>query len=129
MRLRARRRSVSICVSPGPLVPIPPPSRSRWLHSPRMRARLYSSCASSTCSVGAALHELADDRYACRSQQLAELGDIIALAQRAYAKSSLARAARALRLALSPLDAARCGRERTAAIAASLHPAPSLVAS
>src|SRR5258708_2370141 len=51
MRLRARRRSVSICVSPGPLVPMPPPSRSRWLQRPRMRAMLYSSCASSSpCS-------------------------------------------------------------------------------
>ena len=55
MRLRARRRSVSIWVSPGPLVPMPPPSRSRWLHRPRMRARLYSSWASSTWSLPSAL--------------------------------------------------------------------------
>src|SRR5439155_10350108 len=77
----------------------------------------------------AALHELAGDRYACRSQQLAELRDVIAVAQRAHAKRALARPPRALRLALSPLGAARCGRQRTAAIAASLHPAPSLVLS
>src|SRR2546430_1597460 len=42
MRSRARRRSVSICVSPGPRVPMPPsmrpaPRRSRWVHRPRMR--------------------------------------------------------------------------------------------
>ena len=30
------------------------PRRSRWVHSPRMRARLYSSCASSTCSLPSA---------------------------------------------------------------------------
>ena len=35
--------------------------------------------------MSAALHELADDRHPCRSQQLAELGDVIALAQRPYA--------------------------------------------
>ena len=38
----------------GPRVPIPPPSRSRWVHRPRMRARLYSSCASSTWSLPSA---------------------------------------------------------------------------
>ena len=63
MRSRARRRSVSICDSPGPRVPMPgppagppapAPRRSRWVHSPRMRARLYSSCASSTCSLPSA---------------------------------------------------------------------------
>ena len=55
MRSRASRRSVSIWVSPGPLVPIRrPPRRSRWVHSPRMRARLYSSWASSTCSLPSA---------------------------------------------------------------------------
>jgi hypothetical protein len=78
--------------------------------------------------MGAALHELSHDRYACRSQQLAQLGDVIALAQRAHAESSLARAARALRDVLSPVGAARRGRKRTAAVAASLHPASSLVA-
>ena len=35
---------------PGPRVPTPPPSRSRCCHMPRMRGRLYSSCASSTWS-------------------------------------------------------------------------------
>ena len=55
MRRRARRRSVSSCVSPGPRVPTPPPSRSRCCHIPRMRGRLYSSCASSTWSLPSAL--------------------------------------------------------------------------
>ena len=59
MRSRARRRSVSICVSPGPRVrarvPIPPSRRSRCVHSPRMRARLYSSWASSTWSLPSAV--------------------------------------------------------------------------
>ena len=60
MRLRARRRSVSICDSPGPRAPMPgcaalAPRRSRCVHSPRMRAMLYSSCASSTCSLPSAL--------------------------------------------------------------------------
>ena len=55
MRSRARRRSVSIWVSPGPRVPMPPPMRSRWVHSPRMRARLYSSWASSTWSLPSAV--------------------------------------------------------------------------
>ena len=59
MRSRARRRSVSIWLSPGPLVPMPPsirpaPRRSRWVQSPRMRAMLYSSWASSTCSLPSA---------------------------------------------------------------------------
>ena len=54
MRSRASRRSVSIWDSPGPRVPMPPPSRSRWVHRPRMRARLYSSCASSTWSLPSA---------------------------------------------------------------------------
>jgi len=55
MRSRASRRSVSIWVSPGPRVPIPPPSRSRCDHRPRIRARLYSSCASSTWSFPSAV--------------------------------------------------------------------------
>ena len=54
IRSRARRRSVSICDSPGPRVPMPPPRRSRCVHSPRMRARLYSSWASSTWSLPSA---------------------------------------------------------------------------
>ena len=59
MRSRASRRSVSICDSPGPLVPMPPsmrpaPRRSRCVHRPRMRARLYSSWASSTWSLPSA---------------------------------------------------------------------------
>ena len=59
MRSRASRRSVSIWDSPGPRVPMPPsmrpaPRRSRWVQSPRMRARLYSSWASSTWSLPSA---------------------------------------------------------------------------
>ena len=59
MRSRASRRSVSIWLSPGPLVPMPPsmrpaPRRSRWVQRPRMRAMLYSSWASSTCSLPSA---------------------------------------------------------------------------
>ena len=50
-RVRARRRSVSSWLSPGPRVPTPPPRRSRCCHMPRMRGRLYSSCASSTWSL------------------------------------------------------------------------------
>ena len=49
------RRSVSSCDSPGPRVPTPPPRRSRCCHMPRMRGRLYSSCASSTWSLPSAL--------------------------------------------------------------------------
>ena len=55
MRRRASRRSVSSWVSPGPRVPTPPPRRSRCCHMPRMRGRLYSSCASSTWSLPSAL--------------------------------------------------------------------------
>src|SRR5206468_3371906 len=53
-RRRARRRSVSSWDSPGPRVPTPPPRRSRCFHRPRMRGRLYSSCASSTWSLPSA---------------------------------------------------------------------------
>ncbi len=42
-------------LSPGPRVPTPPPRRSRCCHIPRMRGRLYSSCASSTWSFPSAL--------------------------------------------------------------------------
>ena len=55
IRRRASRRSVSSWDSPGPRVPTPPPSRSRCCHMPRMRGRLYSSCASSTWSLPSAL--------------------------------------------------------------------------
>src|SRR5439155_1043149 len=55
MRRRAMRRSLSSCDSPGPRVPTPPPRRSRCCHMPRMRGRLYSSCASSTWSFPSAL--------------------------------------------------------------------------
>lgn len=49
--LRMSRRSVSICDSPGPLVPIPPPSLSKCDHCPAKRGIRYSTCASSTCSL------------------------------------------------------------------------------
>ena len=55
MRRRISRRSVSICVSPGPRTPMAPgeplrpPRRSRWLHWPLRRGRRYSVCANSTC--------------------------------------------------------------------------------
>ena len=55
IRRRAMRRSDSSCDSPGPLVPMPPPRRSRCCHMPRMRGRLYSSCASSTWSLPSAV--------------------------------------------------------------------------
>jgi len=44
------RRSVSSCDSPGPLVPMPPPSLSRWLHCPAKRGKRYWCCANSTWS-------------------------------------------------------------------------------
>ena len=42
-------RSVSICVSPGPLMPIPPFWRSKWVHKPVNLGNKYWYCASSTC--------------------------------------------------------------------------------
>ena len=45
-----RRWSVSSCDSPGPRVPMPPPSLSRWLHWPASRGSRYWCWASSTCS-------------------------------------------------------------------------------
>ena len=46
--LRIRRRSVSSFFSPGPLVPIPPPSLDKEARRPTRRALLYRSCANST---------------------------------------------------------------------------------
>ena len=51
IRRRIRRRSVSSCVSPGPRVPIPPPSRDKATPAPTNRGSRYSSCASSTCNL------------------------------------------------------------------------------
>ena len=48
--LRIIRRSVSTCVSPGPRVPIPPPSRSKCDHCTTSLGRRYWCCASSTCN-------------------------------------------------------------------------------
>ncbi len=48
-RLRTSRLSVSICVSPGPLMPIPPAIRSKCVHCPARRGKRYSVCANSTC--------------------------------------------------------------------------------
>ena len=47
-------RSVSSCVSPGPLepigpLPLVPACRSRWVHMPTSRGSRYWYCASSTC--------------------------------------------------------------------------------
>ena len=46
-----RRRSVSSFVSPGPRVPMPPPSRDSAAPAPTSRGSRYFSCASSTCSL------------------------------------------------------------------------------
>ena len=51
MRCRIRRRSDSSFVSPGPRVPIPPPSRDSALLDPTRRGSRYFSCASSTCHL------------------------------------------------------------------------------
>ena len=51
MRVRMRRRSVSSFVSPGPRVPMPPPSRDSAAPEPTSRGSRYFSCASSTCSL------------------------------------------------------------------------------
>ena len=51
MRWRIRRRSVSSLVSPGPRVPMPPPSRDSAALEPTSRGSRYFSCASSTCSL------------------------------------------------------------------------------
>ena len=51
MRWRMRRRSVSSFVSPGPRVPMPPPSRDSAVLDPTSRGSRYFSCASSTCSL------------------------------------------------------------------------------
>ena len=51
MRSRIRRRSASSLVSPGPLVPMPPPSRDSASLDPTSRGNRYFNCASSTCSL------------------------------------------------------------------------------
>src|SRR6266702_3761128 len=58
MRDRSRRRSVSILVSPGPRVPMPPPPATRPpacrasdSPQPRSRGIRYSSWASTTCAL------------------------------------------------------------------------------
>ena len=73
-------------VSPGPLVPMPPPRRSRWVHSPRMRARLYSSCASSTWSLpsaecGVVGEDVEDDRRAVDHRHADRLLEVALLAR------------------------------------------------
>ena len=45
------RRSVSSFFSPGPRVPIPPPSLESDFPNPVSLGILYASCASSTCSL------------------------------------------------------------------------------
>ena len=49
IRSLIRRLSISNFFSPGPLVPIPPPSLDIEFPSPVKRAALYRSCANSTC--------------------------------------------------------------------------------
>ena len=49
MRARICLLSVSSLVSPGPLVPMPPPSRERSVPLPARRGRRYLFCAISTC--------------------------------------------------------------------------------
>ena len=51
MRTRIRRRSVSSFVSPGPRVPMPPPSRDNAVPLPARRGSRYFNCASSTCHL------------------------------------------------------------------------------
>ena len=51
IRVRIRRRSVSSFVSPGPRVPMPPPSRDKAVLDPASRGSRYFSCASSTCRL------------------------------------------------------------------------------
>ena len=51
MRLRIVRRSTSSFFSPGPLVPMPPPSLDIARPMPTRRDERYRSCASSTCSL------------------------------------------------------------------------------
>ncbi len=46
-----RRRSVSSLVSPGPRVPMPPPSRESAVPAPTRRGSRYFNCASSTWSL------------------------------------------------------------------------------
>ncbi len=47
--VRIARRSVSICVSPGPFVPMPPNCLERCVHWRVRRGSMYCSWASSTC--------------------------------------------------------------------------------
>ena len=49
------RRSVSICSSPGPRIPIPPRWRSRCVHMPVSLGSRYWYCASSTCILALAV--------------------------------------------------------------------------
>ena len=51
IRFVINRLSVSSCVSPGPLVPIPPPRRSKWDHCPANLGRRYWCWANSTCNL------------------------------------------------------------------------------
>ena len=51
MRLLILRLSISSFFSPGPLVPIPPPSLESASPCPNSLGNLYLSCASSTCSL------------------------------------------------------------------------------
>ncbi len=48
-RSRARRRSTSSCVSPGPRVPMPPPCCPKCTQARVSRGSMYCNCAISTC--------------------------------------------------------------------------------
>ena len=84
IRIRIFRRSTSSLVSPGPSVPMPPPSRDISVPMPTSRGSRYFSCASSTWSlpsrVRARLAKMS--RMSCvrsttlRSQTLAELAQL-----------------------------------------------------
>ena len=126
MRRRASRRSVSSCDSPGPRVPTPPPRRSRCCHMPRMRGRLYSSCASSTWSLPSALDGVlgedvedqlraVDDARLERVLERAAAGAGRARRRRAAtsASASLVRLLQLLELALADVGA-RVGARRGA---------------
>ena len=59
IRLLIRRRSISSFFSPGPLVPIPPPSLDIALPQPVSLVCWYLSCASSTCILPSLVDALA----------------------------------------------------------------------
>ena len=63
MRSRARRRSISSCVSPGPRVPMPPPSRARCCH---MRPAAAACTGAARARPGAATPACGRGARRCR---------------------------------------------------------------